>query len=259
MSVLAPVAVILAAGKGERMRSPLPKAFHRVQGRRMLSYVLETARASGCKRLLVVVRDAHHLILQEFSQFGAEWVEQEQPLGTGDALRRSEEKLQGYRGPLLVLMADAILIRPRTLRGALKTWADRGSSAVVITALLEEPAAYGRVLRDWSGEVVGIVEVADASQQEKRIREVNSGNYVFAAPDIFSVLKKLRPDNRQGEYYLTDAVKALRDEDKQVLAFQSSEAEEALGINTPAELASVERLLQTRTTEQNLRRDDDGI
>ncbi len=259
MSLLGPVAVILAAGKGERMTSPLPKPFHRVEGRRMLAYVLETARASGCNRLVVVVRDANHPILQEFSRFRAEWVEQEAPLGTGDALRRTEEKLQAYRGPLVVLMADAILIRPETIRGALKTWADRGSSAVVITALLEDPAAYGRVLRNQSGEVVGIIEKADASEEEKRIKEVNSGNYVFAAPDIFSVLKTLRPDNRQGEYYLTDAVRALTDEGKQVLAFQSSEAEEALGINTAAELATVERLLRTRTGEQKLRGDDHGI
>ncbi len=246
MSPLESVAVVLAAGKGKRMKSTLPKPFLRVAGRRMLSYVLETAKSAGCGRLVVVVRNISDAILEEFRAFHPEWVEQDESLGTGDALKRTWEKLKDYEGPLVVLVGDAVLLESGTIRGALRTWAERDSpAAVVITARMGNPSGYGRVVHN-EGKVARIIEEGDASEGEKMVNEVNSGSYIFAAPEIFSALEELRPDNVQHEYYLTDAIKILKDRGKRVVAFRSSRPEEALGINTPAELAEAERLLEIR-------------
>jgi bifunctional UDP-N-acetylglucosamine pyrophosphorylase/glucosamine-1-phosphate N-acetyltransferase len=271
-----PVAVVLAAGQGTRMRSELPKVLHRAAGRPLLAWVLDAARAAGCGRILVVVG---HRAEQVRAEIGAaddlDWVVQGRQLGTGHALAQVEERLAGS-GPLLVLSGDVPLVGAATLERLLAAAA--GGWGAMAVADLPQPGALGRVIArggrpkaraggagdegtgrravpveeaaagsGGEGEMLErIVEAAEATPAELELRTVNAGLYALPAPEIFSFLAELEPSNAQGEYYLTDAVTAAAAAGRSVALLRLDDPGEALGVNDRRELAEVHRRLLDR-------------
>jgi len=239
------VAVVLAAGKGTRLRSERAKVLHEAGGQPLLGWVLDAARAAGCGRILVVVGHGAEEVRAAFG--GASdlvWVEQREQRGTGHALQVALP-LVGEAALLLVLSGDAPLVRPATL-GALAEAAERGWGAMAI-ATLDRPGSLGRVLGDGAGGLRTIVEARDASPEELALPTVNAGFYALPAPEIGTWLERLRPDNSQGELYLTDAVTAAARDGRAVALVELAEADEALGVNDRLELARVHALLTART------------
>ncbi|NPB08893.1 MAG: bifunctional N-acetylglucosamine-1-phosphate uridyltransferase/glucosamine-1-phosphate acetyltransferase [Thermodesulfobacteria bacterium] len=238
--------IILAAGKGTRMKSPYPKVLHLLAGEPMVVHVLETARTLSPDRILVVVGYKAELVREALRNYPVEFVEQKEQLGTGDAVRRCEGALADFSGEILVLCGDVPLLRPETLEGLLAEHRRRKAVVTVLTAEVEDPFGYGRIVRDERGLVRRIVEEKDASEKERAIKEVNSGTYVFQADYLFSALKEIRPENVQKEYYLTDVVEIAVNRGLPVAAHRVPEATEILGVNSQEERARVEGIFQDR-------------
>jgi bifunctional UDP-N-acetylglucosamine pyrophosphorylase/glucosamine-1-phosphate N-acetyltransferase len=238
------VAVVLAAGKGTRMKSERPKVLHEAGGRPLVGWAIAAARAAGCARIVVVVGHGGEAIRAAFADAAdLEWVEQREQLGTGHALLQAKSSVGGP-ALALVLSGDAPLVRPRTLV-ALAEAAERGWGAMAV-ATLDPPGALGRVVGDDRGGLRAIVEARDATAEQLEIRTVNAGFYALPAPEIFGFLEGLTTDNAQGELYLTDAVVAAARATAGVALVELDDADEALGINDRLELARVHRLLVER-------------
>jgi bifunctional UDP-N-acetylglucosamine pyrophosphorylase/glucosamine-1-phosphate N-acetyltransferase len=238
-------AIILAAGQGKRMCSPLPKVLHRVGGKPLLTWVVETARAAGAERVVAVLGVGRAQV-EAVLPAGVESVAQEPQLGTGHAARCAEGRLKEYAGPIAVLSGDVPLLRAASVRALAEAQAREGAALAVLTARVSGAHAYGRVVRDAAGRVARIVEHRDASEAERAIDEINTGTYVFGPGELFPALAGLRNENAQGEYYLTDAVAWLTAQGKKVTCVLAPRADECLGINTPEELAAAEQALQGR-------------
>jgi bifunctional UDP-N-acetylglucosamine pyrophosphorylase/glucosamine-1-phosphate N-acetyltransferase len=237
------IAVVLAAGKGTRMRSASPKVLHCAAGRPLLSWVIDAARGAGCERILVIVGHGVERVRQEVGDGNVEWVIQSDQKGTGHALAQAEPHIR-KDAILLVLSGDVPLVSPATLR-ALAEAAESGWGAMAV-ADLDEPGSLGRVLAGGYGALRRIVEAADASPEELAVKRVNAGLYALPAPGIFDYLRRIRTDNAQGELYLTDAVTAAAADHKLVQLVPLPDPSEALGVNTRAELARVHRRLIDR-------------
>ena len=253
--MMSTTAIILAAGKGTRMNSDLPKVLHEVCGRPMLAYVLDAARAAGCERLLAVVGHRGELVQQAFADDGQDiyWVLQAPQLGTGHAVMVCREHLARLSGALLVLAGDGPLIRPETLRQLLTTHHERQAACTLATSILPEPGRYGRILRDAGGELEGIVEYLDADEAQRRIQEVNVSIYCFDAAALGEALAELTNDNAKGEYYLTDVLGLLRARGGALAAVAAVPPKDVLSINTVEELRQVGRIMADRMKGQ---RDD---
>ena len=234
------IAVVLAAGKGTRMRSGLPKVLHRAAGRPLLAWVVDATRAAGCERILVVVGHGHERVREEIAGADLTWILQAEQKGTGHALAQAEGEVKGA-STLLVLSGDVPLIAPETIV-RLAAAAETGWGAMAV-AELAEPGLLGRVIVDGSGSFERIVEARDATPDELAVRRINAGLYALPAPEIFDYLRRLRTDNAQGELYLTDAVTDAASEGRSVRLIALDDANEALGVNDRAELARVHRLL----------------
>lgn len=245
-----PVAVVLAAGLGKRMRSQTAKVLHPLAGIPMVLHVVNVLKAVGCDRILVVVGHQADRVTAHLADSGVQIVLQPEPLGTGHALLQAHPLLARYEGTLLVLCGDTPLIRPERLDHLLEVHTQRSAGISVMTARLENPSGYGRIVRNRAGSVVRIVEEKDAGSRERRIREVNTGIYAFRAPRVFDLLSRIRPDNRQGEYYLTDVVREAIRRKMNVRAVEADDVQEVMGINSRLELAEAERLLQRRIGEK---------
>lgn len=237
-------AVILAAGQGTRMKSPLPKPLLPVAGRPMVHHVLEVVRALGAEPVVAVVGHQAEVVRAALPAWCRSALQAEQR-GTGHALQCAQEQLAGFTGPLLVLYADTPLLRPETITGLLEEFGADGTAAALLSVILPDGGSYGRVVRE-GDTVAAIVEAADCTPEQRAIREVNAGMYVFQAPAIFDILGQLRGDNAKGELYLTDAVALLRRAGGTVRARLAAEPLEALGVNTPEELAAAEAVMARR-------------
>jgi bifunctional UDP-N-acetylglucosamine pyrophosphorylase/glucosamine-1-phosphate N-acetyltransferase len=240
---LGAAAVILAAGEGTRMKSDLPKVLHRISGRPMIAYVSDAVREAGIRRLLVVVGKKS----KEMTDWlpGAQVVVQEEQLGTGHALRKSVPYLRDFKGALLVLCGDTPLISPGTLKALTRQHTRTGAAATILTALMLDPTGYGRIVRA-GDSVERIVEEKDASPEERRIREINTGTYCFNKETLFSSLPKIRRENSQKEFYLTDIIEILKAGGHKVASYQVAEEDEIMGVNTRKELADAERMMRLR-------------
>jgi bifunctional UDP-N-acetylglucosamine pyrophosphorylase/glucosamine-1-phosphate N-acetyltransferase len=242
-------AVILAAGKGTRMKSARAKVLHEVQGVPLLEHVVRTVESLQPDPLTVVVGHQGDTVESAFSGRGLGFVRQDPPLGTGHALLAARERYAAHPDrTLLVVNGDVPLLRHETLAALVLAHQRAGAAATLLSAVLEDPDAYGRVLRD-GGAVRAIVEARDASAEELKVREINAGIYVFEVPPLLEVLGELRPQNAQGELYLTDVVRLLRARGLSVAALEAPDPGEALGVNTGAELAEAARLLRRRRNE----------
>jgi bifunctional UDP-N-acetylglucosamine pyrophosphorylase/glucosamine-1-phosphate N-acetyltransferase len=233
--------VVLAAGLGTRMRSETPKHLHPLLGRRLADWVIEAVRELGPDPLVVVTspdaRDAFE---------GVKTAVQEQPRGTGDAAAAARASLDGFEGDVLVVTGDAATITPELLGRLLQTHRDAEAAATVLSFELEEPGAYGRIVRRADGTLQAIVEARDAGEDELAIREVNSSIYVFDAQKLWPALESLKPDNAQGELYLTDTVRDLAAAGERVAVHKAEDPSECEGVNTRAELAAAAAVLRDR-------------
>ena len=238
----------LAAGAGKRMRSSLPKVLQPLAGRPLLAHVLSTARELSPRKVIVVHGHGAEAVREAFSGEKLEWVLQAEQLGTAHAVMQAMPRV-GADAEVLILYGDVPLTRADTLRRLLDA---AGDGLAVLTAEPAEPAAYGRIVRDGSGRVAKIVEQRDASAAERAIREINAGFYALSARRLSAWLKKIDNRNAQKEYYLTDLVSLAVGEKVPVTAVKTEAAWEAAGVNTPRELALLERQYQTIHSERLL-------
>jgi bifunctional UDP-N-acetylglucosamine pyrophosphorylase/glucosamine-1-phosphate N-acetyltransferase len=239
-------AIVLAAGVGKRMQSDLAKVLHPVLGRPMLDHVIDAVRGAGVQRIAIVIGHQADAVRAAVAPRGVEFAVQERQLGTGHAVLQTAPLLAASRGTTLVLCGDTPLLTSETLVGLLTTHREARAAATVLTALLDDPTGYGRVVRDGDGHVQRIVEHKDATEAERAVREINSGLFAFSIPDLFEALALVRADNAQGEYYLTDTLEILLRLGRRVAARTCRDPREVLGVNTPAQLREVESIMLTR-------------
>ena len=255
------ITLILAAGKGTRMHSGLAKVLHRVNGRPMIHYVLDTARALRPRRIIVIVGHQAGEVRRELAgstglpgptglpgQPGppVEFAVQEEQLGTGHAVRQAGPLLAGESGIVLVLAGDTPLIRPTTLAALIDAHRRNGAAASVLTARVDDPTGLGRILRDDTGCIDRIVEEKDATEEQRALKEINTSTYCFDPVLLLRALDQLTPENRQGEYYLTDTIEILRREGRRIADAPAGMPEECMGINTPEQLSAAESWLLER-------------
>jgi bifunctional UDP-N-acetylglucosamine pyrophosphorylase / glucosamine-1-phosphate N-acetyltransferase len=241
-----PKILVLAAGEGTRMKSALPKVLHEAAGDSLLGHVLRAARPLGGK-VGVVVGNGAELVRERFKD--CSFFFQKKRLGSGHAVMAAGSWLKGG-GDVVVLCGDAPLVRPETLKELLRTHRAEKNAATLLTARVEKPAGYGRIVRDSGGKPWGIVEERDAAEEVRAIDEINSGTYVFQCGDLLRALRKVRPDNSKGEYYVTDVIALLVKESRPVGALCVEGGEEALGVNHRGELAQADKILRRRTLER---------
>ena len=240
--------VILAAGKGTRMKSSLPKVLHKAGGKAMLAHVLTAAKEAGARRNIVVVGFGGEAV-EAALKGEAEFVTQAEQLGTGHAVLQAEPLLGGTQGTVLVLCGDTPLLTGKLLEKLVREHAAAGAKATVLTAVMPDATGYGRVLRSADGMVERIVEHKDATAEERAVREVNSGIYCFEASDLFAALHEVGNDNAQGEYYLPDVIEILKKKGEKIFAVAADDYEETLGVNSRAQLAASEKILRRRKNE----------
>ncbi len=240
-----PVAIVLAAGKGTRMKSDLPKVLIAVGGRPMIHYVLDSLERGGVRDVIVVVGYRAHDVRRELaSRDGLRFVEQAQQLGTGHAVMVCREALEAHDGPVLVVTGDSPLVRSDTLSELLAEFHRLRPACLIGTAHKDNPHGLGRIVRDADGNFQAIVEEKDATQDQRRLTEVNMSCYVFAAEDLRSALDRIKPTNAQAEYYLTDCPGLLKAAGRPVEALALLRPTETLSINTFDELTAVEAVLR---------------
>jgi UDP-N-acetylglucosamine diphosphorylase/glucosamine-1-phosphate N-acetyltransferase len=233
------VAIILAAGKGVRMRSDLPKVSHQVLGKPMIVRVLETVEALGLDDIFVVVGYKSEIVKAQCEGFSVTFVEQKEQLGTGHAAGQAAPYI--HDSVVLILNGDMPLITIDTLKEFISFHRNsKSASATILTAVLQDPGSYGRIVRDSAGRVVKIVEKKDASKDESAIREINTGTYCFNSKDLFDALNEVRPDNAQKEFYLTDVIGILAGRGLPVYAYKAKDPNEVLGVNTIEERDRIE-------------------
>lgn len=236
----APVAIILAAGKSTRMKSAVPKVLHPVFGRPMIEYVLDAVRAAGVAQTVVIVGHQAELVKQALAHHpDVRFALQAEQRGTGHAVMMAAEPLADHHGPILVLAGDTPLLQGQSLVGLLQAQSENDASCVIGTAITDNNQGLGRIVRDSAGGFLRIVEQKDATPEEAAIREINTGCYAFDGRKLFASLQKIRPNNKQGEYYLTDVPGVLKSEGSAVVAAPRFTLTEALGVNTRAQLAEV--------------------
>jgi bifunctional UDP-N-acetylglucosamine pyrophosphorylase/glucosamine-1-phosphate N-acetyltransferase len=240
-------AIILAAGKSTRMRTDKPKVLHEVCGRPMLSYILDACRAGGASRILVVVGYQKQQLIDHYAgQDELLWIEQREQKGTGHAVMVCEEALSDFEGTVIVIAGDMPLIRAETMQRLLEAHEGSGAAATIATTVLEDPTGYGRIVRDRTGKLLGIVEHRDCTAEQLKIKECNPSYYAFDKARLFEALSKTDNQNAKGEYYITDAVRVLVESGLHVDALEAISADEATGINSRRDLAVVGRMMQDR-------------
>lgn len=239
------MAVILAAGKSTRMKSALPKVLHPVCGRPMIDYVLDSARQAGVNRLVAVVGHQSELVQQALSRHAdVRFALQSEQLGTGHAVMMCRRYLEEHHGPVLILAGDTPLLRRESLVSLLDLQRERQAACVIGTAVTKSNQGLGRIVRDHDHQFVKVVEDKEATPAEKAITEINTGCYAFDAQQLLSALDKLRPENSQREYYLTDCPRLMLEAGQPVAALNCFEQIEALGVNTRVQLAEVTQSIQ---------------
>jgi UDP-N-acetylglucosamine pyrophosphorylase len=232
-------AVVLAAGKGTRMDSDLPKVIHNLRNKPLILHVIDNLHSAGISDIVAVVGYKGEMVVDVIGP-GVKHVWQHEQLGTGHAVMQAENALTGFQGTLILACGDVPLIRPSTFRRLIDESSADSVGAVVLTMIVDKPTGYGRILRDEKGAFLRIVEEKDASPEEKTIREVNTGTYAFDKEFLFQGLKKINRNNAQGEYYLPDALNHVLSTGYAVKTVVLDDPLEGSGINTRDDLHAVE-------------------
>ncbi len=247
-------AIILAAGKGTRMKSDLPKVLHEVGGRPMLCAVVDACRGAGCERVVLVVGYRQELVREAMAKQGAAWNKgieyalQEEQLGTGHAVRCAEPMFAepGANDAVFVLAGDGPLIRAETLRTLLERHRSVKAEATLATSVIDDPTGYGRIARDAKGNFVGIVEHKQCTPEQLKIREVNPSYYCFTTASLFATLRDVKRNEGSGEYYITDVPGLLLERGRRVEVIPAVPPEDVLSINTLEQLAEVDAIYRGR-------------
>lgn len=256
MDLARTTAVVLAAGMGTRLKSDLPKVLHEICGRPMLAWVLDACRAVGVRQCIVVVGHGRERVRDAFADDREiTWITQEPQRGTGHAVMVCREALRPFE-TALVLCGDGPLIRAETLRELLSRHAADGAAATLATAVLDDPTGYGRILRDGAARMTGIVEHGDATAEQRKIREVNPSYYCFQVADLLAALERITPNNRKGEYYITDVLPLMMAAGRGVTAITAVRPEDIYSINSRQELALVNRVMRDRVLDRLM---SDGV
>ena len=249
------VAVILAAGKGTRMRSKLPKVLHKVGGKPMLEHVMTAAETAGADKSIVVVGFESEQVA-EFIGTRAQIAVQAEQLGTGHAVMQTADLLKDFSGTVMIICGDTPLLDGCELKKFYLEHQASGAAATVLTAIMDNPAGYGRILRDAEDHVIGIVEEKDANPVQKAICEINTGIYCIEAPLLFEALAGLTCDNAQGEYYLTDVLSKINEMGKFVGGVCTADSDMIMGINSRHQLAEAEAIMRQRILDKLM---DQGV
>ena len=247
--------VVLAAGKGTRMKSKLYKVLHKVCGKTMVEHVVDAAQGVNPAEIVTIVGTGAgdvEKVLADKSKFAF----QEKQLGTGDAVMTAREELGDKDGATLVVTGDTPLFTTDTFNELFKYHAEKGNAATVLTAKAPNPFGYGRIIRDDQGNVLRIVEQKDGKPEELKVKEINTGVFCFDNKKLFEALKHVNNDNAQGEYYLTDVLEILRNSGERVGAYKMPDFSESLGVNDRIALAQATKTMQRRINEQHMR---DGV
>ncbi|HYW71096.1 MAG TPA: NTP transferase domain-containing protein, partial [Pyrinomonadaceae bacterium] len=243
--------LILAAGLGTRMKSKIAKVLHKLDGRPLIGHVVRTASMLQPRKIYVVIghqaEQVQTAVNNELGSGSAEFAHQLEQRGTGDAVLAAKDLLGSADSTLLILSGDVPLVQSETLAKLVATHEHEQAACTILTVKMENPTGYGRVVRDGANGFCRIVEQRDASEEERQIREINSGIYCFAGAKLFAALDQVRPTNSQGEYYLTDVPAILKERHERISLFQHPDVREVSGINTRAELSEFENLIRRRT------------
>lgn len=238
-------AVILAAGKGTRMKSDLPKVVHTIEGKCLVDYVIEAARGAGVEDICLVVGYKHEEVERSIAHKDVSYALQTEQLGTGHAVMCAREFL-GVRGSTMILFGDTPLITAETLRRLQEYHTSHGNAVTVLSAKIGDPTGYGRIIRDEQGRFVKSVEHKDASPEELLSHEINSGMYIFDTAELAEALKKIRPNNAQGEYYLPDTLTIIKEKGLRVDAFALESPEDITGVNDREQLQEAAEIIRGR-------------
>ena len=248
-------AVILAAGQGTRIKSNIPKVLHKVCGKEMVNHVIDNMRKAGIEDVNVIIGNGSELVKESTKDRNVSYSLQEEQLGTGHAVKCAKEFLQGKDGVVAVFTGDAPLTRVETIENLIKEHIEKGNKATLLSAYVDDPTGYGRIIRDDNKEVLKIVEHKDCNEEELKVNEMNAGMYCFDIKSLLSSLEELNNNNVQREYYLTDVIGILKDKKEKVGALVT-DYEDTLGVNSRAQLAEVEKVLRKRINKFHL---DNGV
>jgi len=246
------IAVVLAAGKGTRMKSEKSKLVHKIYGKELVRRVVETAQKSGVEDIITVVgykKEQVQLVLGDTVKYAY----QEEMLGTGHALMQAEEYLKNKHGKVVVLNGDVPILRPETIKDLVKKSIENKEYATLLTAIYNNPTGYGRIVRDIGGSIKEIVEEKDATEEQRKIQEINAGIYCFDIQELLKALKKIKPNNIQKEYYLTDVVKIMNEEGLKTGAFIVKDNTEILGVNDKMQLELLTKVLKLRINQEHMK------
>ncbi len=244
--------VILAAGMGTRMKSQIPKVLHKVCGKPLCEWVIDESAKAGAKKICTIIGHKAQMV-KETVEDKCSFALQEEQKGTGHAVMQAIDFIKDTDGYVVILNGDTPLITAQTINNAVEFHKESGAFATVITAVLDDATGYGRIVRDENENVLKIVEQKDATEEEKQIKEVNSGMYVFDAASLADALQKLTPNNAQGEYYLTDTLEIIKNSGNKICAYVIEDNDEIRGINDRVQLNEAEEIMQKRINQMHMR------
>lgn len=245
------MSIVLAAGQGKRMKSKQYKVLHSVCGKPMVGHVLDTVQQVNSEKIVVVVGHGAEQVMAHIGD-QAQFVKQEQQLGTGHAVQQAEAVLGSEEGTTIVICGDTPLVKASTIEQMLQLHQQSGAAATILTASFEDPTGYGRIIRNANGYVERIVEQKDCTAEEAAVKEINTGTYCFDNKKLFEALSKITNNNAQGEFYLTDVIGIFKHAGDIVQGYCTSDLAEAIGVNDRVALAEAERLMRERINRQHL-------
>lgn len=241
-------AVILAAGKGTRMKSDLPKVVHTIDGKCLVDYAIEAAKGAGADEICLVVGYKSDVVKESIQNKDVKFVMQEEQLGTGHAVKCAKE-FMGEEGQTMILFGDTPLITAKTLKSLADYHKEKGNTVTVLSAMIEDPTGYGRIIRDSEGNFVKSVEHKDANEEELASHEVNSGMYIFDTKELKDALEKITPNNAQGEYYLPDTLTIIKEKGLHVDAYALDNPEDITGVNDQEQLKAATEIIHARKAD----------
>lgn len=243
--------IVLAAGQGKRMKSKLYKVLHKVCGKPMVGHVTDALAEAEIQHTYVVVGHGAEAVQQYLGE-RVQYVMQQEQLGTGHAVLQAAPLLAEQAGTTVIVCGDTPLIRGETIRRMVELHEESGAAATIMTAVIEDPTGYGRIIRGADGSVARIVEHKDCDEEEAAVREINAGTYVFDNRKLFAALSRVTNDNAQGEYYLTDVFRILSEEQERILAYPIEDITETIGVNDRIALAEAERHMRERINREHM-------
>ncbi len=244
-------ALILAAGQGKRIKSDIPKVLHKVCGKEMVNHVIDNMRKANIEDVNVIIGKGAELVKEGTKERNVSYSLQEEQLGTGHAVKCATDFLKGKKGTVIVFAGDAPLTKESTIENLIKEHEENKNSATLLSAMVEDPTGYGRIIRDSNGDVLKIVEHKDCNEEELLVNEMNAAMYCFDIEELLNSLEKLSNNNNQGEYYLTDVIGILKDEGKKIGAVVT-DYEDTIGVNSRVQLAEAEEILRNRINNIHL-------